>query len=67
MIMGLLQYENKMSVVNFAIKRHATAEDLIVPNKQELVFVTPLRRYASTNGMHHGLSRNDRDAFNMHY
>lgn len=43
-IVGLLQYENKMTVVNFAIKRHTSSEELIVKNKEHLVFVTPLRR-----------------------
>ena len=50
--MGLLQYENKLSVLNFAIQRHQNqdTEDLVVKSKERLVFVTPLRRFAA--GMH---------------
>jgi pre-rRNA-processing protein TSR1 len=42
-VVGLLQYEGKMSIVNYALKRHAASEDLVVNNKEELVYVTPIR------------------------
>eukprot|EP00123_Amoebidium_parasiticum_P013947 comp22240_c0_seq1/m.32807 comp22240_c0_seq1/g.32807 ORF comp22240_c0_seq1/g.32807 comp22240_c0_seq1/m.32807 type:complete len:819 (-) comp22240_c0_seq1:143-2599(-) len=41
---GLLRHENKMSVLNMAIRRHQANEEPI-RSKEQLVFVTPMRRF----------------------
>eukprot|EP00002_Diphylleia_rotans_P024982 TRINITY_DN4933_c0_g1_i1.p1 TRINITY_DN4933_c0_g1~~TRINITY_DN4933_c0_g1_i1.p1 ORF type:complete len:737 (+),score=182.10 TRINITY_DN4933_c0_g1_i1:263-2473(+) len=41
---GLLKYENKMSVINFAIQKYITCEDMI-KTKESLIFHYGFRRY----------------------
>lgn len=42
MVIGLLQHEAKLSVLNFGLKK-AVSYEAPIANKQELLFVTGLR------------------------
>ncbi len=63
-VYGMLPHENKMSVLNFVVKRHSLGHDDPIKSKERLVFHCGYRRFAAcpifsqhTNGSKHKYER----------